>query len=88
VRLEAFTEIGSREAVWMAVERGIGVGVVSEFEFIAHPRLRPLRIRDAAIYTYAHVVCLAERTGTRLVKAFLGVVDDLLAARTRAPRQR
>ena len=65
----------------MAVERGMGVGIVSEFEFIPHARLKPLRIKDAAIYTYAHVVCLAERKDARLIRAFLAVVDALLKAR-------
>ena len=79
--LQRFTEIGSREAIWMAVERGMGLGIVSEFEFIPHPRLRPLKIKDAAIYTYAHAVCLAERKQARLIRAFLSVVDELLTTR-------
>lgn len=81
IDLPPFTEIGSREAIWMAVERGMGVGIVSEFEFIPHARLKPLRIKDAAIYTYAHVVCLAERKEARLIRAFLTVVDRLLKVR-------
>ncbi len=80
-RMGSFTEIGSREAIWLAVERGMGVGIVSEFELIPHPRLHPLPFRDAEIYTYAHVVCLAERRQGPLVRAFFGVVESLLAAR-------
>src|SRR5690606_27542229 len=80
-RMGGFTEIGSREAIWLAVERGMGVGIVSEFEFIPHPRLRPLPFRDAEIYTYAHVVCLAERRQGPLVCAFFEVVEGLLATR-------
>lgn len=82
-RMGGFTEIGSREAIWMAVERGMGIGIVSEFEFIPHPHLHPLPFKDAEIYTYAHVVCLAERRLGRLVRAFYEVVEDLLAARRR-----
>ena len=84
-RMGGVTEIGSREAIWLAVERGMGVGVVSEFEFIAHPRLHPLPFEDAEIYTYAHVVCLAERRQGRVVRAFYEVVEELLSARRNAP---
>lgn len=80
-KMGGFTEIGSREAIWMAVERGMGVGIVSEFEFIPHPRLHPLPFEDIEIYTYAHVVCLAERRQGPLVRAFFEVVENLLAAR-------
>jgi len=63
------------------VERGIGIGVVSEIEFVPHPRLRVLKVADAELYTYAHVVCLAERRESRIIRAFLDVVDVLLATR-------
>lgn len=77
VTVDTGMEIGSREAVWMAVERGIGIGVVSDIEFVPHPRLRTVRIEDAEIYTFAHVVCLAERAEARMVKAFFEVVNTL-----------
>jgi len=80
VNIDVVMEIGSREAVWMAVQRGIGIGVVSEFEFVPHPRLRMLKIADAEICVYAHVVCLVERQRSRLIRSFLGVVDTLLAS--------
>ena len=78
VAVNTVMEIGSREAVWMAVERGIGIGVVSDIEFIPHPRLRVLRVADAEIFTYAHVVCLAERKDAPVIRAFLEVVEQLL----------
>ncbi len=78
VTVNTVMEIGSREAVWMAVERGIGIGVVSDIEFIPHPRLRGLRVADAEIFTYAHVVCLAERKDAPVIRAFLDVVEQLL----------
>jgi DNA-binding transcriptional LysR family regulator len=74
MRLQA---IGSREAVWMAVQRGIGIGVVSVIEFAPHPDLVTLPISNADVFTYAHVVCLVERAESRLVKAFLEVADAL-----------
>jgi len=77
-------EIGSREAIREAVIMGVGVGAVSEKEYIADPRLRTVRVSDAHMYTYAHVVCLAERREARLVRAFLGIVEEL----QKAPRAR
>lgn len=80
-------EIGSREAIREAVLRGVGVGVVSEFEYIPDPALRKVKVIDAQMYTYAHVVCLRERREARLVKAFLAIVDDLLAERPQEMRR-
>jgi hypothetical protein len=74
-------EIGSREAVWLAVEKGVGIGVVSDIEFIPHPNLRPVMIENADIYTYAHVVCLAERRESRIIRAFLQIAEVLKAKR-------
>jgi len=81
VTIDPVMEIGSREAVWLAVERGVGIAVVSEFEFIPHPHLRALPIADAEIFTTAHVLCLADRRESRLIRAFFGVVEALVAAR-------
>lgn len=74
-------EIGSREAVWLAVEKGVGIGVVSDIEFIPHPNLRPIAIENADIYTYAHVVCLAERKESRIIRAFLQIAEALKTKR-------
>jgi LysR family transcriptional regulator, low CO2-responsive transcriptional regulator len=73
-------EIGSREAIREAVIKGVGIGAVSEIEYIPDPALRVLRVRDADMFTHAHVVCLEERRGARLVKAFLEIVEDLQRA--------
>lgn len=78
VRPKVVMEIGSRESIREAVAKGIGLGVVSEAEFIPDPRIRALQVGDAEIYTYAHVVHLRERQNARLVRAFLDVLDDLL----------
>ena len=76
-------EIGSREAVWHAVARNIGVGIVSEREVIPHEAISILSIGDADIHTDEHVVCLAERRDSRLVAAFLAIAETLTAARGR-----
>ena len=79
VEPQVVMEIGSRESIREAVAKGIGLGVVSEAEFIPDPRIRALPVTDAAIYTYAHVVHLRERQNARLVRAFLGVLKGLLS---------
>lgn len=70
-------EIGSREAIREAVIKGVGIGTVSEIEYVPHRDIRPVRVADAAIYTYAHVVCLQERREARLVRAFLEIAREL-----------
>jgi aminoethylphosphonate catabolism LysR family transcriptional regulator len=78
VRPRVVMEIGSRESIREAVAKGIGLGVVSEAEFIPDPRIRAVPVADAEIYTYAHVVHLKERQNARLVRAFLDVLAGLL----------
>ncbi|MDH5749525.1 MAG: LysR family transcriptional regulator substrate-binding protein, partial [Rhodospirillales bacterium] len=73
-------EIGSREGIWGAVVRGIGISVVSEAELVPHEKIHTLRITGADIVTSAHVVCMAERQKSRLIGAFLGVAHDLSAS--------
>jgi LysR family transcriptional regulator, low CO2-responsive transcriptional regulator len=70
-------EIGSREAIREAVVMGVAIGAVSEIEYVHDPQIRMVRVSDAEMYTYAHVVCLNERRGARLVKAFLEIVDEI-----------
>ncbi|MDP2378435.1 LysR substrate-binding domain-containing protein [Reyranella sp.] len=87
VRPKVVMEIGSRESIREAVAKGIGLGVVSEAEFIPDPRIRALPVMDAEIYTYAHVVHLRERQNARLVRAFLAVLSGLLAVSPAAGRR-
>ena len=81
VTIDPVMEIGSREAVWLAVARGIGFGVVSDIEYIPHPDLRVVRIFDAKVFTTAHVNCLNERKDDRLIGAFFQVCEHLLNQR-------
>jgi aminoethylphosphonate catabolism LysR family transcriptional regulator len=74
-------QIGSREAIREAVIMGVGLGLVSEKEYIPHPDIRMVRVSDAEMYTHAHVVCLEERRQARLVRAFLDIVGELQQAR-------
>ena len=88
VRPKVVMEIGSRESIREAVAKGIGMGVVSEAEFIPDPRIKPLPITDAEVYTYAHVVHLKERQNARLVRAFLQVLAGLLTVSSPSSRRR
>src|SRR5690606_4078309 len=46
VRPRIVMEIGSRESIREAVAKGIGIGTVSEAEFIPDPRVKALRVSD------------------------------------------
>ena len=81
VGINVVMEIGSREAIWLAVARGIGIGVVSDVEFIPHKDLHPIEIIGAEIYTTAHLTCLTERRNSRLISAFIETAQDAEAPR-------
>jgi LysR family transcriptional regulator, low CO2-responsive transcriptional regulator len=85
VALRTIMEIGSREAIREAVIHGIGIGYVSEAEFIPDARLRAVRIADAELFTAAHVVLLRERQHGRIIKAFLEVVHGTLQRSGQSP---
>ncbi|NWL76872.1 LysR family transcriptional regulator [Pseudomonas taiwanensis] len=63
-------EIGSREALREAVVRGIGLGAVSEAEFIPDPRIKPIRIEGDPVHTETYLYCLAERRNSLLISSF------------------
>lgn len=73
VKPQIVMEIGSREALREAVARGLGLGTVSEAEFIPDPRIRMVRIEGDPASTHTFVYCLAERRDSRLVASFMEV---------------
>ena len=77
-------EIGSREAIREAVARGLGLGAVSEAEFIADPRFVPVRIAGEPASTATYVYCMAERADSVLLRSFLNAISgkDCEARRT------
>lgn len=81
--VEPALEIGSREGVWKAVEYGLGIGIVADFEFVPHPNLKTLSISGKTIVTEYRVACLQDRCNSPKIRAFLSVVEDMKA---RAPR--
>jgi DNA-binding transcriptional LysR family regulator len=70
-------EIGSREALREAAARGIGIGVVSEAEFIPDARFRPVRIEGDPAFTETHLYCLKERRDSLLLGSFFEVAQGL-----------
>ena len=77
VTIRPVMEIGSREAVWMAVARGLGIGVVSNLEFMLHPNLRKLSFVNADVSTHAHVDCLRKRRNSLMIREFFQIVEEL-----------
>ena len=73
VTIDPVLDIGSREGIWKAVERGLGIGFVADFEFVAHPNLKPIPIRDAEIRTQYFLAFLEERKQSRLIRSFCEV---------------
>ena len=80
VRIDPVLEIGSREGVWKAVEQGLGIGVVADFEFVPHQNLRTVRISDHSIRTEYRIACLQDRLHTPKIQAFLQVIREIDAA--------
>ncbi len=74
IKVDVAMEIGSREALRESVIRGLGVGTVSESEYVPDPRLRVVRIQNEPVWTQIHVCCLHERRESRLVAAFFDAI--------------
>lgn len=54
--------------------RGLGLGAVSEAEFIADPRFVPVRIAGEPASTATYVYCMAERADSELIRSFLNAI--------------
>jgi aminoethylphosphonate catabolism LysR family transcriptional regulator len=80
ITVDPVLEIGSREGVWKAVEQGLGISVVADFEFVPHPNLRTLRISDQVIQTEYRIACLQDRLHTPKIQAFLRVIAEIHSA--------
>ena len=83
VRPRPVMEIGSREALREAVARGLGLGTVSEAEFIPDARFRPIRIEGDPVRTETYLYCLQERRESRLLSSFF---EQALAVRDASRR--
>jgi DNA-binding transcriptional LysR family regulator len=86
VNIQPILETSSLEGVVAAVMQGIGVGAISDSGLAGikgDPNLKVIPVSDLAMFTEAHVVCLAERRSRPLIAAFLRHGD----ARPRSPRK-
>ena len=73
-------ETTSRETVKEAVAAGLGVGVVADYELRDDPRFWPLHVTGADMYFTEEVYCLNRRRNMRVVKEFLKVTEEVVAA--------
>ena len=71
VQVHTSLEIGSREAIREAVALGLGVGAVSEAEFIADPRYKLVRIEGSPAATSTSIYVMAERCESLLIRSFI-----------------
>ena len=70
VKIKTYIEIGSREGVWQAVRRGLGIGIVADSEFISHPDLKQVAFNDVSITTRYFLSYLADRKKSHIIRAF------------------
>lgn len=77
-------EIGSREAIREAVIRGLGIGTVSESEYVPDEQLHPLPIAGAPVVTHIYVCCLRERRRSRIIAAFFEALRQSKGGKTGA----
>ena len=76
VTLGKSLEINSREAVMDGIIRGLGVGAVSELEYVPHDKLRLIRISNAKVFISFYVACLSRRENRPLIQAFIRTAKD------------
>lgn len=73
--LQAAIEAEGREAVREIVATGAGIGVVSAAEFSQHMNLVAIQIADCEILMEEALICLRDRAGGKLVRAFLEIAQ-------------
>ena len=77
VKLAAAIEAEGREAIREIVASGAGVGIVSEAEFGHDPRLVKIPIEGESIQMDEALICLRERSGGKLIGAFLSIAREM-----------
>ncbi|MEC5343474.1 LysR substrate-binding domain-containing protein [Brenneria populi] len=74
--VNSILEIGSREAIRIAVANGLGIGYVSEDEIVPHPNIRHIPLSGPTPRTNATLIWRSGRDDNTLVKAFLNVARE------------
>ncbi len=80
VALRPAIEAEGREAVREIVASGAGIGFVSEAEFGGDGRLVPIAIDAPEMLMDEALICLRERSGGKLVRAFWDVAREVSSA--------
>lgn len=88
VLLQAAIEAEGREAIREIVASGAGIGVVSEAEFGHDPRLRKIPLAGEQLHMEEALICLEERAGGKLIRAFMDMARNTARAKPAAPRIR
>jgi aminoethylphosphonate catabolism LysR family transcriptional regulator len=70
----------SRDSVLEATAAGLGLGIISDFEFSRDDRLRALSIAEYQPYTRSYVACLKERSSIPSIDAFVRMSRDYASA--------
>lgn len=81
VSLQRALTYGCSEGVVASVLAGLGVGPIAEDHVTDHPDLRVVRVEDAHITVHSYLACLAERSESRVVRAFIDIAEQLVPAR-------
>jgi len=76
VLLRPTIEAEGREAVEEIVRAGSGIGFVSSKEFSEKNNLVSIQIEDAPIDMEEAVISLKERSGGKLIKTFMAMVEN------------
>lgn len=79
ITLVPIIEAEGREAVQEIVGSGTGVGFVSQKEFSHHDKLVPIQIKGDKIEMEEVVVNLKERSGGKLIRTFIKMVQDTVS---------
>ena len=84
IELTAAIEAEGREAIREIVASGAGVGVVSEAEFGHDPRVVKIPLAGESLTMDEALICLRERAGGKLVKAFMDMATKIAEDNTTA----
>jgi aminoethylphosphonate catabolism LysR family transcriptional regulator len=84
VNLSKVMEFDSRDGVAAAVARGIGIGAMSNEEFVDQNLLRMIKISNADMYTEAHIICLKDRNSSRIIKAFMEIAAKMAKVKVKS----
>lgn len=77
IEMECVMQINSREAIVHAIDKGIGVGFVSEAEYVDIPGTRPIKFSDHPLHIDYHLCCLDVRKNRPMIEDLLSSVSSI-----------